>query len=118
MASAIFILITQIFFTLNRQKMVSIRMAEHRSLAVRAADGELDRARALTLAEVDALEGKSFPVYGLPGLDDSPGAIQVRPEEGHPGLRRITIRVEWTGDPGRQVTAIEMSAILRPRVER
>lgn len=117
MASAIFILITQVFFTLNRQKMTSVRMAENRSLAVRAADAEIDRARTLAAAELDALEGKAFAVHGLSGPDETPGSIHVQPEEGHPHLRRVTVRVEWTGDPGRPVTAIEMSAILRPRAQ-
>lgn len=114
MASALFILITQVFFSLNQQKMRAVQMAEDQTVATLAADGRIDRLRNLTADALDAADGTAFAVAGLDAETDEPGRIAVAAVDGHPGLRRVTVTIEWRGRVGRREQRVEMTAIVRP----
>lgn len=114
MATAIFILVTQIFFTLSNQKMRSIRIAEERTMAAIACDREIDGARARSAEKLAKLDGSTFAVRGLPGRWEEAGRLEVLPVEGHPELSRVVATVRWPAEGRGDEQEVSLSGLVRP----
>ncbi|MBI4615635.1 MAG: hypothetical protein HY720_18600 [Planctomycetes bacterium] len=115
MATAIFVLVTQIFFTLSEQKMRSIRIAEERTMAAIACDREIDGARACSTEKLAGLDGSTFAVRGLPGRWEEAGRIEVGPVEGHPELRKVVATVRWPAEGRGDEQKVSLSGLVRAR---
>ena len=91
-AIALFVILAAVAMLSSTAASRANRMAQHKTIALSAAQNEMENILADDPTNVTAHNGRTFPVFGIPTTaDGDPGAIVVAAGDPH----RITITVTW-----------------------
>lgn len=104
-------------FLVAAHALRAVRDARGDALALRVADAELERLRALAYGGVTAL-GAGYPldagrVPELAALKAAEGAVRIAPDADG-GVRVVSVRLSWQGCSGRG-RSLALSTLIGPR---
>ena len=97
-ATAVFMLVTGMFYSICATKDRTLNETEILPHATNAANGLMELLRALPRDELLKSNGTTFPVAGLKDPGKIPGKVAIK--EFEPGLTQITVTVSWTNRAG------------------
>lgn len=99
------------YTSLTANKALLLEDARARSLATRAADGEIARLRASDFDTLSKQNNRSEAVAGLPG-----GRLRVQVKAAEHGLKEVRVGVTWTLRSGAEETLV-CYALIGPGAE-
>jgi hypothetical protein len=81
----------------------AIRASQESTIAMRVIEGEIETLRALPFTQLAPVEAASLRSNGLDtmSLHKAEGQVRIADVPGTPGLREVTVSIQWTGEKGR-----------------
>ena len=115
-AASFLLAVTQAFLTLSARQSTSLRAAEQRTRATLEVDGRIQYARTLPGSDLEALDGQTFEVDGLPeGAGEAPaGRWEVAHDPERPTVYRVTVSIHYARIPGGDSQRVAFTALVRP----